>query len=138
MSSPDDEIGDNEILYRRISVKSGWVKNGVASPQAFSPLRHDGDGISFTRAKFHQSPASAAQGPSEMGYYVASCTAGELRAAGIAVSASPTDEDPGHAHAPGLNYADRNSDQCKAQEVKIAEEMILKIEGPFIGNPGER
>ena len=63
-------IGNDEILYRKIPVSTGWFDANGVSPQAFKPRECDTDGISVDRAK-HRTIAAAAQGQSARGYVVA-------------------------------------------------------------------
>lgn len=134
-------IDDDELLYRRISVRSGWfdVNSRVLSPQAFHPYPHDHSGISVFRARF-RSIESAAAGPSPDGYYVVVLQAGELRANGIRVEPQPDVDgecDVSHAELPDLNVAAKKSPEIIALKPVLVElAMRRPIEGPFGAAPG--
>lgn len=98
-------IDDDELLYRRVSVRSGWYDKQELSPHAFGPNRNDQTGISVFRARY-RSIDSAARGPSPDGYYVVVLQAGELRGNGIRVEPQPEIDggwDISHAELPDLN-----------------------------------
>jgi len=133
---PEDivPIDDDELLYRRISVLSGWCDGSQVSPPAFHPQKHDKSGISVFRARF-RSIESAATGPSPDGYFVAVLCAGELRARGIQIEPQPDldgDYDVSHAELPQLNTGRKKSPeiiQLKAELIELA--MKRSVEGPF-------
>ncbi len=99
------------------------------------PLKHDIDGISFTRAAFHSTPAGAATGPSNAGYYLAHCRAKDLRSDGIEIAPSPTALDPGHAHAPAMKYTERKTDRCQQWAMKLATQFTFGVSGPYNAEP---
>ena len=76
-------IEDDEVLYRRISVRSEWYTDSQLSAQAFHPNSRDESGISVFRARFRTLEETT--GPSPDGYFVAVLHAGELRNRGIIV-----------------------------------------------------
>ena len=57
--------------------------------------------------------------------------AGDLRAQGIAVVPRPLEGDPGHAELPGLTYQDRKSDEALEWKALLAQQLCLRVEGPF-------
>jgi hypothetical protein len=78
--------------------------------------------------------AQVARGRSREGYFIAVLRVADLRAAGIDVLPRPTENDPGHAELPGLNYADRKTDQVKEWEQLLAARLTLRVEGRFLVN----
>ena len=113
MNDPE-EIDDDELLYRKVSVSSGWYDNRTheLKPEAFKPRADDDNGISFDRAKSDLHPEfrtieAAARGPSSKGYYVAVFRVGDLRAHEFSVIANPDEGNPGHALVAELKYGDR-------------------------------
>ncbi len=126
-----EQIGDDEIIYRRIPVSRGWFVNGKVSPQAFDPNKDDTDGLSVNRAAFVSAPELAAKGMSKKGYYVAELQAIGLREAGIRVVPDALPADEGHALILDLTYNNRNSDQSLLLKVMLAD-LCLKIHGPYL------
>ena len=127
-----EPIGDDEILYRRIPASPDWYdpgKDPSISPQAFKPNKNDETGISIYRSKY-KSAEEAAKGRGKT-YFVAVLRAGDLRKRGIEVLASPEEDDPGHAHIPCLNYAQRREKKAMESREILAYELTLKVEGPF-------
>ncbi len=127
-------IDDDELLYRRVSVRSGWFQNGSLSADAFSPSKQDTTGISVFRKRF-RTVESAAAGPSPDGYFVVVLQAGELRANGIQVEPKPDVNgvwDESHAELPQINIATKKSstvNELKETLVKLAARR--SVQGPF-------
>lgn len=135
MATPDgiEPISNDELLYRRIPMAMGWYEPLVdrnPSPKAFRPRKHDTDGLSLSRAKYATLDAAAA-GREGKQYYVAVLRVGDLRAAGIAVQPDPREGDPGHVILPALTYDRRRSDEALEMQVRLAEPLCLRVEGPF-------
>ena len=60
--------------------------------------------------------------------------AGDLRQKGIAVvprPETPTGNDPAHAELPDLNAGNYKSDETLERQRLLAEELYLKVKGPF-------
>ena len=133
MSNEPIPIDDDELLYRRVSVRSGWYQNGILSPQAFHPRPDEHSGISVFRARL-KSMEDAAEGPSADGYYVAVLNVAELRANGIRVEPRP--EVPGgydeaHAELPDLKAGNRRSSEAIRLKGILADLAIqLPVQGP--------
>ena len=75
-----EPILDDEVLYRRIPVSTGWYrpdKEPPLDPEAFRPNRYDTTGISLSREK-HTPIEEAARGQPEKDYCVAVFRAGDL------------------------------------------------------------
>lgn len=126
-----DPIGDDELLYRRVPVSTGWYSQGGLSPEAFNPRKgFDTSGISMSRAK-HTSLEDAAKGTSKQGYYIVILRAGDLRKHGFRVDSRPTPDDPGHAELPDLNDTSLNTNQAR-EMMLVLSKLSLKIEGPFL------
>ncbi len=128
-----EPIDDGEILHRRIPVSTGWYqpdKRPPLEPEAFRPNRFDGTGISVSREKY--TPLEqAARGQPGKDYHVAVFRAGDLRAAGIEVTAKPVEGNPGHAEIPSLRYENRKSRQAVEWRFLLAHRLCLRVEGPF-------
>ena len=127
-----EPIDDDELLYRRIPLVHFNASNDPKPAlQAFKPRRDDTTGLSVSRAKY-KSIEQVAQNPRGKQYYVAVLRAGDLRAHGILVVPSPKPpDDLGHAELPGLTYDHRNDDSVEEWKVRLAEELCLRVEGPF-------
>ena len=128
-----EPIDDAEILYRRIPFSTGWYqpdKQPPLEPEAFRPTRFDSSGISVSRKKC-TSLEQAARGQPGKVYYVAVFRAGDLRAAGMEVSANPVEGNPGHAEISSLRYDNRKSKQAIEWRFLLAHRLCLRVEGPF-------
>jgi hypothetical protein len=134
-----EPIDDEEILYRRIPVSTGWYDPIAGlSPQAFAPTHRDKHGISVARARF-TTIEGAATSPSQpqKQYYVAVLQpVKNLRLKGMTVVPDPND-DVGAAHSliSSLTYESRNSDQSREQMVLLATKLTSEVKGPFPPNP---
>jgi hypothetical protein len=134
-SDGTEPIGDYELLYRRVTVKSGWYDSTKAcpvAPEAFTPKRHDTTGISLWRAGY-KTAEQAATAFGEVGkrYYVVVLRAIDLRQHGIEVVPTPHEGGPGHATIPVLHYADRRSQEAKELSRLLAMRLSHRVEGPF-------
>ncbi|HUG70894.1 MAG TPA: hypothetical protein VMM76_24310 [Pirellulaceae bacterium] len=128
-----DPILDDETLYRRIPVSTNWYdpnRSPALEPEAFRPNRNDESGISVARAKYTtmQQAALARVGKQ---YYVAVLRAGDIRAAGMELAARPLPDDPSHAEITSLTYESRKSKLAIEWRSLLAEQLCLRIEGPF-------
>jgi hypothetical protein len=126
-------VDDGEMLYRRIPVSTGWYqpdKQPPLEPEAFRPTRSDTTGISVSREKYN-SLEQAARGQPGKDYYVAVFRAGDLRAAGLEVTARPVEGNPGHAEIANLRYETRKSRQAIEWRFLLAHRLCLRVEGPF-------
>lgn len=136
MADGVERIDDDELLCRRIPV--AWHDPSInerPSPQAFRPRKDDTSGLSLTREKYHTPEEAAASGRAGKQYFVALVRVGDLRASGIRVEPDPTDEASGHVVLPDLTYETRDSPPQRGMQVRLAEELCLRVEGPF---PGQR
>ena len=128
-----EPIDDDEFLYRRIPVSQNWYDPQVdsrPSPEAFRPTQFDKTGLSLSRGKY-KSIEDAARGMEGKKYYIAILRAGDLRAIGIPVEPRPQPNDPGHAEIPGLTYDNRKTDRALEWKVLLAQQLCLRVEGPF-------
>jgi hypothetical protein len=135
MVLPDesDPIAEDELLYRRIPAALNLYDPHTAPqllPDTFRPNQNDDTGLSVYRAKY-KTIEEAARGRKGGGYYVAILRAGDLRIQGIDVVPRPIPGDPGHAEIPGLTYQNRKSDQALEWKVLLAQQLCLRVEGPF-------
>ena len=138
MSVADDEpITDDELLYRRISVKSKWYDPSTDSlePQAFAPHKtNDVTGLSVYRAKYKTAEEASRRTPGEW-YYVVVLRAGDLREKGMSVEPRPLADDRGHADLPDLKADDYKSDITRERQ-RMLTNLRLGVEGPFQTPPG--
>ena len=132
------EIDDDELLYRKVSVNSGWYdpKKKELKPDALKPKSADVAGISFDRAQSDAHPdfrtaKEAAVGPSTGGYFIAVFRVGDLSSCGLSITADPIEDNPGHALLTQLTYQNRKDDSSREVMVRLAHELVVRIEGPF-------
>jgi hypothetical protein len=128
-----EPIDDAEILYRRVPVSTGWYqpdRQPPLEPEAFRSTRFDRTGISVSRKKY-TSLEQAAHGQPGKVYYVAVFRAGDLRAAGMEINASPVEGNPGHAEISSLRYDNRKSRLAIQWRFLLAHRLCLRVEGPF-------
>ena len=134
-----DLIDDDELLYRRVSVRSGWYdpETNILLRTAFNPsAERDQTGISLDRARSDKHPhfrtiEQAATGPSPDGYYIAVFRVGDLRAHNIEVVAKPVEHNPGHAELPDLRHVNKNTERFDNIVKMLTENLRLRVEGPF-------
>jgi hypothetical protein len=132
-----DPIADHELIYRRVPLSTGHYDPEVdasPSPLAFKPTRDDLSGLSVYRAKY-KNIEEAAQGRPGKSYYVAVLRVGDLRAVGIDVAPRPLEGDPGHAEITGLTYDNRKDMPYFEWQTLLAEQLCLRVEGPFPSRP---
>lgn len=137
MSDGSEPIADHEILYRRIPAASGFYDPHVdpnPSPLAFRPTQLDTAGLSLSRAKY-KTLEQAGQGREGKQYYVAILRAGELRRLGMEIVPRPLDDDPGHCEIADLTFANRKSMPFAEWQALLAEQLCLRVEGPFPRDP---
>ncbi len=128
-----EPVQDDEILYRRTPATTNWYdpsRTPPLEPEAFRPNRNDDTGISLSRAKY-KTAEQAAVGRAGNQYYVAVLRAGDIWAAGMEVAARPLPDDPSHAEIPTLTYDNRKSKQTIEWRALLAEQLCLRIDGPF-------
>ena len=137
MCRPDD-IGDDEIIFRRIPENSCWFDPSIneVKPEAFKPRVSDVSGISVDRAKSaafpeFRSAQQAAVGQVGKKYFVAALKVGDLRRAGLDIVPKPEVHNPGHAEIANLTYENRKSDASQEFMILLAHQLVLHVEGPF-------
>jgi len=134
MADGTESIDDNELLYRRVPVVPEYFNSDIdptPTPQAFRPRASDTTGLSVSRAKY-KTPEQAALNDRGRKYYIAVLRAGDLRAHNIEVEPRPQPpDDPGHAELPGRRYDNRKEDSVEEAKVRLAQELCLRMEGPF-------
>ncbi len=133
MSDGWEPVADDEILYRRIPAASGFYDPLVdphVSPLAFRPTTSDSTGLSLSRAKY-QTLQAAGRGREGRRYYVAVLRARDLRRAGMEIVPSPLENDPGHCEIADLTFANRRAMPLAEWQALLAEQLCLRIEGPF-------
>ena len=132
MDDGTEPIADDELLYRRIPMSTGWYRpDAGVDPQAFAPhAKNDITGLSVSRAKY-KSIEAAAKGQPGKSYYVAILQAGDLRQRGIQVVPRPLPEDAGHTELPDLNAGNRKTGETLERQRVLAQELCLRVAGPF-------
>ncbi|MBI4605646.1 MAG: hypothetical protein HY721_27080 [Planctomycetes bacterium] len=139
MGVGEEEIADDELLYRRISENTRWHQGDANAPvhrKAFQPNKGDLEGLSVSRAKYETPEAAAGRGRRGKSYYLAVLKASDLRAADIAVAPKPQEADPGHAELPALRSDNRKSNEVQGLMMQIAR-LVVRVEGPFPGAADE-
>ncbi len=129
-----EPILNNEILFRRVPVKTGWYdpeKHPPLQQFAFRPTRHDITPLSVYRAKYKTPEQVAASPRPGARYYVAELRAGDLRAKGINVVPAPRPDDPGHAEITDLTFENKDTSRAIEIQKSLAEELCLRVLGPF-------
>ena len=135
MENGKEPFADDEELYRRVPVSTGWYDEatGILMSNAFEPhKKNDTTGLSLSRAK-HKSIEQAAKGQPGKSYYVAVLIAGDLRRAGIAVEPrpdTPAGHDPAHAELPELNSGNRRESLTLERQAILAS-LKCDVKGPF-------
>jgi hypothetical protein len=132
-----EPVLDEELLYRRIPVSTGWYdanRTPPLEPEVFRPNRNDKTGISLARAKYKAIQQAASGRPGKQ-YHVAVLRAGDIRSHGMEIAARPLPDDPGHAEITSLTYDNRKSKQAIEWRTLLAERLCLQIEGPFSTPP---
>ena len=133
-----EPIADDELLFRRIPDSQGWydpAQQRPLSPEAFRPNKErDVAGISLWRSAYRSASEVTAGQPGKV-YYVAVLRMGDLRARGIQVlpDVGPNDprRGPGHAVIPAMSSANRRSAEVTQLKTVLAEELTIRVEGPF-------
>lgn len=132
----NEPLSDDEIVYRRVSDKSGWYEPGSERSvawEAFKPNRNDATGISVWRAKYLTAGETAARHARLNRYYVLALNVGRLRQIGVEVEPSPYEGGIGHASIVTLNYPAYKNDKNRLREFAehIATKLVEHVEGPF-------
>jgi len=133
----DEPISDDEIVYRRVSEKSGWYDSASDLPvawEAFRPNRNDLRGLSVWRARYRTTEEVAETGAKPgRRYFILCLRVRPLREAGVVVEPSPEDGGPGHASFVNMNASTYQQDRDSMRELaeKIAGDLVERVEGPF-------
>ena len=133
MNDGSESIEDHETLFRRIPVTGGFYDPSLdakPSPMAFRPTKHDTTGLSIYREKY-KSIEQVAHGRAGKKYYIAVLKAGDLRQLGMEVIPRPLDNDHGHCEIVDLTYANRKVMPYAEWQAILAEQLCLRIEGPY-------
>ena len=126
-------IDDDEVLFRRVPVSTGWYhpeEEPPVEPEAFRPNKNDATGVSLSRARYTPIEEAASGRPGKS-YYVAVLRAGDIRAAGMEVVARPLEGSLGHAEITSLTHDSRRSRQAIEWRYFLAHRLCLRVEGPF-------
>lgn len=130
-----EPIADDELIYRRVPVSTGWYDSTSQDlmPEAFGPRKDDISGISVSRAKY-KTVEQAAQGRPGKSYYVAVLLAGDIRRAGMTIEPRPEVPggiDPSHAEIIDLNAANRKEAITEDRQARLAK-LCLEVKGPYL------
>ena len=135
MGDVPEPISDDELLFRRVPVSTGWFDptSGILQSAAFAPHKlRDITGLSVSRAKYKTSE-QAAQGQPGKSYYVAVFTAFNVNQLGMTVVPRPEvpgGYDPAHAELPELNSGNYKETITLERQEALAK-ACLRVEGPF-------
>jgi len=128
-----EEVGDSEILYRRIPEVHYDANLKAPRREAFQPNDHDLTGISVSRAKY-TTPLQAIGARRTKPTYVAVLNAHELRQHGIQIVPKPEPENVGHAELPNLRKDNRKeTNTIRLQGVLVT--LCTAILGPYTPPP---
>jgi len=133
MTDGAEPVADHELLYRRIPAASGFYDPQVdpnPSSLAFRPTKNDKSGLSLWRAEY-KSIEESGRGREGKRYFVAVLRAGDLRRLGMEVLPAPLENDPGHCEIVELTYDNRKAMPFREWQVLLAEQLCLRVEGPF-------
>lgn len=127
MADQLDQVGDDEILYRRIP--SHWY-NSLTDPKlpamAFRPHKTaDPDGLSLERARYKTAEEAAVGRPGKA-YHVAAVRAGDLRDLGLTMSVTDHNN-PSHVVIPELNSGDYKGDRTIELAQIIADQLATPV-----------
>lgn len=135
-----EEIGNDEIICRRVSANSGWYdpERREVKPEAFKPRVGD-VGVSVDRLASDAHPdfrstRESAAGQAGKQYYAVCLSVAFLRDHGIEVVPRPLGDNPGHAEIADLTYEDRKTDRSLEIMTFLAHDAVLRVEGPFLSN----
>src|ERR1043165_1206558 len=135
MPDGNEPITDDEFVFRRIPASMNWYNREVSefsSPQAFTPITHDRDGLSLVRAKYMSAEECGATGMEGRQFYVAIFSVRVLREHNIIVEPDPQEGNPGHCLIPSMIYSNRDSDATIEQAARMSQ-IAIQIDGPFWG-----
>jgi hypothetical protein len=135
----NEPLSDDEIVYRRVSDKSGWYQPASERPiawVAFKPNSYDLTGLSVWRAKYLTAEQAAEHQKPNKRFYILSLNVGRLRQAGVDVVSSVKEGGIGHASLITLNYTDYQHDTIQKNRLRelaerIAAELVERVDGPF-------
>ena len=138
--SPGDgtePLAPAEIVFRRVSEKSGWYDPESDRPfdwLAFRPNAKDVRGLSVWREKDKTAEQAAANGArSGRRYFVFCLRVDPLREASVVVEPSPEQGGPGHASFVNMNTSayQQNKNAVRELAEKIASDLIERVAGPL-------
>lgn len=128
-----EPIERDEVLYRRISEKSGYyqpTRSPKFSPRVLHPNNGDGDGISLYRSKYVTPEQVGKAGKQNQVYWVISFLAASFQDQGLSIQPSADEPLPGHVVIPEMRF-DR---LASLKELALSlREKSLEIYGPFTG-----
>jgi len=133
-----EPVADDEVLYRRVSDRSGWYDPSLDRPiawEAFRPNERDLDGISLWRARSYESPERVARigAKANRQYFLLVLRAGTLRSVGATMLPTPSPAGPGHVTLANLSAIEYRRDRNAVRELaeSIAHDLVEDVEGPF-------
>lgn len=120
----DEEIADDEVLYRRVA--KAHQLDGVIMQDGLLPHRvNDVDGILLSRARF-DTPEAMVERTARKNAAVFAVTVAEIRSLGLSVVASPLPDQPGHCHIPELNSANRKLPETLLLATQLAKLLMRR------------
>lgn len=123
MAGQSNQVGDDEILLRRVPLAYYDHQESRPTRQAFAPRRDDDNGLSFYR-NINPADLAVAQTTGKPGN-VAAVRAKDLRALGLSVVAD--EKDPTHVLVPEVNAANRKSDGTIEITQRLADEIAEMV-----------
>jgi|WetSurMetagenome_2_1015567.scaffolds.fasta_scaffold716879_1 hypothetical protein len=134
MAAITEQLGDDELLYRRIPSHPDYYDQQVdpnkPSDLAFRPTDSDRTGLSLVRAKYISAAAASWNMRKQRSDFVGVLRVGDLRKAGIEVRIDNPDV-PHHVELPALRVEKRKESPVIETAHRLAKELCLRVEGPF-------
>lgn len=131
MLDPNSDIGDDEVLWRRVAKDAMAAGNRAVLDNAFRPTTRDTTGISVYRRIFHCREQVACElrlsGATEC--WVVGLSARMLRELGLNPTPAPSQKARGHSVIGGIRSANADSD-----DVTQAKSDLARMVGGRVGS----
>lgn len=140
MSNGVPPIASDELIYRRIASKQGWVDGaGKVRQAAFLPTGGDRTGVSLSRAAPGETPEQTAVRVAALGYqgteyFVAAMRAATLFELQLPLIPDPKPDDTTHAKFDGWTTENRDAEAVRMGALK-ATTAVVRVFQPM---PGQR
>lgn len=145
MGTESDEVGEDEILVRRVPSKDDYFDARLLAEAplgpthlAFRPSARDVDGLSLSRLKCDAHPDFhvleqyiPATSKDDKPRYLALMRASVLLNAGLVLKPDRQPDDPGHVLVTSLRSDNRRTDAVTAFALTMAREWCFRVVGPF-------